>query len=214
MCRRVRPGGAARPGTGPRAPGPGRVRGRAGRRDRPFGRKIWLIEAQDIVPADTQSSAAHGNAPYNSEMPIEYKSTDTIGQDTVMAITLPQLLAFSSFSVILAVGQLLFKDAALRNPELTGIAALSHLLQDFLFWLVIALYGAATILWVYILQQAPLNPAAGAPEPRLSYHRAGLRARAPGRGRGIRGYAPVALSSGHAVHRRWHRLVRTRAAMN
>ena len=129
------------------------------------------------------------------------------GQDTVMAITLPQLLAFSSFSVILAVGQLLFKDAALRNPELTGIAALSHLLQDYLFWLVIALYGAATILWVYILQQAPLSRV-------YPIHRAGLRARAPGRGRGIRGYASVALSSGHAVHRRWHRLVRARAAMN
>lgn len=121
-----------------------------------------------------------------------------------MAITLPQLLAFSSFSVILGVGQLLFKGAALRNPELTGIAALSHLLQDYLFWL----YGAATFLLVYILQQVPLShvyPVTTA----LAFVLVPL-----GAGRRIRGYAPAAFSSGHTVHRRRHRLVRARAAMS
>jgi multidrug transporter EmrE-like cation transporter len=125
-----------------------------------------------------------------------------------MAITLPQLLAFSSFSVILAVGQLLFKSAALRNPELAGIGAISHLLQHYLFWLAIALYGAATFLLVYILQQVPLShvyPVTTA----LAFVLVPL-----GAGRRIRGYAPAALSSGHTVHRRRHRLVRARAAMS
>ncbi len=63
-------------------------------------------------------------------------------------------LKLLSFSFLLATGQILFKQAALRLGETISVTALL-----FNGWLIsaLALYGAATILWVIILRTTPLS---------------------------------------------------------
>ncbi|CAM3643290.1 hypothetical protein [Paracidovorax anthurii] len=67
--------------------------------------------------------------------------------------------AFLTFMTLLCVlgisiGQLLFKKAALLIPARAG-------LQDWIFngWLIaaLALYGATTLLWIWVLRSAPLH---------------------------------------------------------
>jgi len=59
-----------------------------------------------------------------------------------------------AFSFLLASGQILFKQAALRLGETITITSLL-----FNGWLMAALtlYGAATVLWVLILRTTPLS---------------------------------------------------------
>jgi drug/metabolite transporter (DMT)-like permease len=76
-----------------------------------------------------------------------------------MTLKISQIVGLSSFSLILATGQLLFKAVALKTPQISKIGHLSSLLYNSLFWLAILLYGFATILWIYLLQQVPLSRA-------------------------------------------------------
>jgi undecaprenyl phosphate-alpha-L-ara4N flippase subunit ArnE len=69
------------------------------------------------------------------------------------------VVGLCGFSVILAAGQLLFKAVAVRTPEITDASGLLPLIFQPLLWLAILLYGAATLLWVVLLQQIPLSRA-------------------------------------------------------
>jgi drug/metabolite transporter (DMT)-like permease len=65
-------------------------------------------------------------------------------------------LSLAGIVLILSAGQLLFKLTAIRSPMLVSVGDLRHLLQDPLLWLALLLYGAATLLWIFVLQRIAL----------------------------------------------------------
>jgi drug/metabolite transporter (DMT)-like permease len=68
-------------------------------------------------------------------------------------------VGLSGVALILAAGQFLFKMTADRSPAIGHFADVRHLLGDPLLWLALALYGFATLLWVFLLQRVPLSHA-------------------------------------------------------
>lgn len=58
---------------------------------------------------------------------------------------------------MLAAGQVLFRQSALSVPSLASWPGLRQLALNPLFLLALAIYGAATLLWVGLLQQVPLS---------------------------------------------------------
>ena len=74
-------------------------------------------------------------------------------------MTQAQVAELLGFSLLLAVGQSLFKMAALSIAGEPGAAGFVGLLQVPVFWCAIVLYGAATLLWVHVLQTVPLSRA-------------------------------------------------------
>jgi drug/metabolite transporter (DMT)-like permease len=73
-----------------------------------------------------------------------------------MSRELLNVLGLSSFALMLAVGQLLFKLTAARSPTIERLADLRHVLSDPILWLALLLYGLATLLWVFLLQRVAL----------------------------------------------------------
>ena len=76
-----------------------------------------------------------------------------------MNLTAIQLVQLISFSLMLACGQTLFKLSASTVPSLVTINGLMGLAFNPWFWAALTLYGAATLLYLYILQQVPLSVA-------------------------------------------------------
>ncbi|PLK26866.1 hypothetical protein [Novosphingobium sp. TH158] len=71
-----------------------------------------------------------------------------------------QIAALLGFSALLAAGQALFKASALKLGQTGGtVGGLFSLVAMPGFWLALALYGAGTLLWIYILQTVPLSRA-------------------------------------------------------
>lgn len=73
-------------------------------------------------------------------------------------LTFLQISKLLIFVLMLSCGQILFKKVALEGPQ--NFLSLSGLLQLALypwFWLSLFLYGAATLLWIHILQSVPLS---------------------------------------------------------
>ena len=68
-------------------------------------------------------------------------------------------LGLGAVALILAAGQLLFKLAADRSPAIADLPGLRHLLADPVLWVALVLYGAATLLWILMLQRVPLSHA-------------------------------------------------------
>jgi len=64
-------------------------------------------------------------------------------------------LLLSSFAILMSVGQILFKKAAMAAE---GQNFLLGLINGWMF-VALALYGVATLLWVWILKQYPLSAA-------------------------------------------------------
>jgi multidrug transporter EmrE-like cation transporter len=60
-----------------------------------------------------------------------------------------------ALSIVLCAGQIMFKLAALHQPE--GGFSIAKLLTSVWFLAAICLYGLSTILWVYILVKLPLS---------------------------------------------------------
>lgn len=58
--------------------------------------------------------------------------------------------------VTIAVGQILFKMASGRMGD-ANIAGFIRLISDPVFILAVAIYAAATFLWVYVLRSVPLS---------------------------------------------------------
>lgn len=74
------------------------------------------------------------------------------------AMTLVQVAKLGAFALMLASGQMLFKLAATRTASgLNSVDGLRELLASPWFWLALVLYGAATYLWIAILQRVPLS---------------------------------------------------------
>jgi len=68
-------------------------------------------------------------------------------------------LWLATFSAILAIGQLLFKEAAFAMHGNSVPEGLVKLASTPVFYLALALYGAATLLWIWILSRVPLSQA-------------------------------------------------------
>jgi multidrug transporter EmrE-like cation transporter len=74
-------------------------------------------------------------------------------------LTIGQIGGCLSFAVLLAAGQILFKSAAISMPAIRGISDLGTAIGIPVLWLAILLYGAATLLWIFLLQTIPLSRA-------------------------------------------------------
>jgi drug/metabolite transporter (DMT)-like permease len=74
-------------------------------------------------------------------------------------MTLLQAAQLCAFAVLLAAGQILFKRAADSNPPLRQVADVFGLAGNLYAWAALVLYGAATLYWIYLLQQIPLSRA-------------------------------------------------------
>jgi len=74
-------------------------------------------------------------------------------------MTQGQVGALLGFSAMLAVGQTLFKFAALGMRKGTVIEGFLSLPMLVSFWASLALYGCATLLWICLLQSVPLSRA-------------------------------------------------------
>lgn len=61
------------------------------------------------------------------------------------------------FSLLLSVGQLLFKKAALSSFKLNTLENVALLIFNLWFILALIFYGLATLLWMVILQSTPLT---------------------------------------------------------
>ncbi len=64
-----------------------------------------------------------------------------------------------SFAVAMTVGQLLFKQAAGMIAGRSGRAAALALIGAPSLWVALVVYGAATVLWIWILTRVPLSRA-------------------------------------------------------
>lgn len=63
------------------------------------------------------------------------------------------------FGFVMALGQLLFKRAAITVTGRRGEEMAVLLLTTPSLWAAFAMYGAATILWIWILTRVPLSQA-------------------------------------------------------
>jgi len=70
-----------------------------------------------------------------------------------------QILLFSLFGGLLAIGQILFKRAARSFAGQSGLDGFVSLFTSASFWSAIVLYGMSTLLWVWLLRDVPLNRA-------------------------------------------------------
>lgn len=59
--------------------------------------------------------------------------------------------------MLLAVGQLLFKIAADRQPHPQLLDFVGSLIRDPVFYLALAIYGLATLAWLYVLSTVKLS---------------------------------------------------------
>src|SRR5438094_593775 len=68
-------------------------------------------------------------------------------------------LSLGAFTLMLATGQVLFKQIGLSIRGLPVTVALWTLLGEPLLYISLFFYGAATILWIWILSRVPLTQA-------------------------------------------------------
>jgi len=73
--------------------------------------------------------------------------------------SLRQLLELLSFPFAIAAGQILFKRAASQIDSGSGVSWLLQVARLPTMWFAVALYAAATLLWVRILMTVPLRRA-------------------------------------------------------
>jgi drug/metabolite transporter (DMT)-like permease len=74
-------------------------------------------------------------------------------------LTLGQIAILVTYAAGMAGGQLLFKMAALRLPDVGSGGRWLGLLQNGYFLAAILLYGALSVLWVWVLTFTPLSRA-------------------------------------------------------
>jgi drug/metabolite transporter (DMT)-like permease len=63
------------------------------------------------------------------------------------------------FSILLSIGQILFKRSADSGPPLRQVGDFMALAGNVYLWAALLLYGSATVFWIYMLQQVPLSRA-------------------------------------------------------
>lgn len=81
-----------------------------------------------------------------------------------MSATTPTVLIWTGLlltPVMISLGQVLFKLAGGRIDErdATGVMGVMHTLLDPFLLVALAIYGSATILWIYVLRHVPLSQA-------------------------------------------------------
>ena len=76
-----------------------------------------------------------------------------------MSWTVRQLLELLCFPVAMAAGQILFKRAAMQVTQGPGSSWLFEVVRSPKMWVAVALYAAATLLWIRILTTVPLSRA-------------------------------------------------------
>lgn len=76
-----------------------------------------------------------------------------------MGVTLFQYGQILVVVALMVSGQLLFHKSAVGAPPLSTMAGMTTLLTNPVFIVALAVYGAATLLWVAVLQQVPLSRA-------------------------------------------------------
>jgi len=74
-------------------------------------------------------------------------------------LSTPRILGLLAVALLLALGQLLFKLAAERLVLDRGIGALSVSFLSIPMLVAMLVYGATTVLWVYLLHGLPLSRA-------------------------------------------------------
>lgn len=74
-------------------------------------------------------------------------------------MTSSQIGSCVGFALLLAAGQILFKSAALSLPTIWTLGDLTSTMRIPALWLAILVYGAATVLWIYLLKTVPLSRA-------------------------------------------------------
>jgi drug/metabolite transporter (DMT)-like permease len=76
------------------------------------------------------------------------------------SLSLAQIALLSSYAVAMAIGQVMFKLAAVHMPSVGSLMErLTSLAHNGFFLAALALYGALTLLWVWILTFTPLSRA-------------------------------------------------------
>ncbi len=74
-----------------------------------------------------------------------------------MNLSISHILQLMLFSVLLSCGQMLFKVVASALPAFNSVSWFLTLAVNPWFYLAVLLYGAATLLWISILQHVPLS---------------------------------------------------------
>jgi undecaprenyl phosphate-alpha-L-ara4N flippase subunit ArnE len=74
-------------------------------------------------------------------------------------VTALQYLQILGVVTLMTAGQLLFRKTAVSAPSLATLDGMTTLIANPLFLLALVMYGAATLLWVGVLQQVPLSRA-------------------------------------------------------
>ncbi len=74
-------------------------------------------------------------------------------------MTLRPYLQVLGVTVLLAIGQWLFRKSALSVPSLATLPGLIKLAVTPAFLAALVIYGIATLMWVSVLQQMPLSRA-------------------------------------------------------
>ena len=72
-------------------------------------------------------------------------------------MSLSNIVQLLGFSVLLSIGQLLLKRAALQVADDGVAAAIAKLALSPTLWAALVLYGLSTMLWVLILRTTPLS---------------------------------------------------------
>lgn len=82
-----------------------------------------------------------------------------MNSDTQTSLTLAQLIGLVTFAISMATGQVLFKLGATRVAPATDLDGWISLIFQPIVITALALYGAATFLWLWLLQKIPLTTA-------------------------------------------------------
>lgn len=91
-------------------------------------------------------------------MPVE--STQPVAQHALnQGLTLGQLAGLVGFAMSMATGQILFKYGASQVPHVQGLNGWFTLLFQPVILSALTLYGASTLLWLWLLQRIPLTTA-------------------------------------------------------
>jgi drug/metabolite transporter (DMT)-like permease len=69
------------------------------------------------------------------------------------------IFGLASFTVLLAIGQVLFKKVALGIRGLPLDDGFSAALRDPVLYAALTLYGLTTLLWIWLLSRVPLSQA-------------------------------------------------------
>lgn len=75
------------------------------------------------------------------------------------ALSLGQIIGLVTFALSMATGQVLFKLGATRVEPATDLSGWMNLIFHPLVITALTLYGAATFLWLWLLQRIPLTTA-------------------------------------------------------